>query len=240
VGAGGKKLSKRRDPVSIQQYREEGILPEALLNWLARLGWSHGDQEIFSTEEITALFSLEAVNRSSAQADPAKLTWLNQHYIKTLPLERLFAPLEPHLEAVAGHPVERTAALERLLDLLRERSKTLVEMAGRSRFLVSDDIPYDEKAAAKHLNPAIRAALEALHARLAALEDWNEARLEAAFDAVRAEHGDLSMGKLAQPVRVAITGGTASPPIFDTLAVLGKDRSVGRIAEAIHYIRHGG
>jgi glutamyl-tRNA synthetase len=240
VGAGGKKLSKRRDPVSIQQYREEGILPEALLNWLARLGWSHGDQEIFSTEEITALFSLEAVNRSSAQADPAKLTWLNQHYIKTLPLERLFAPLEPHLEAVAGHPVERTPALEQLLDLLRERSKTLVEMAGRTRFLVTDDIPYDEKAAAKHLKAAIRPALEALHARLAALEDWNEACLEAAFDAVRAEHGDLSMGKLAQPVRVAITGGTASPPIFDTLAVLGKARSVGRIAEAIHYIRHGG
>ena len=240
VGAGGKKLSKRRDPVSIQQYREEGILPEALLNWLARLGWSHGDQEIFSTEEITALFSLETVNRSSAQADPAKLTWLNQHYIKTLPLERLFAPLAPHLEAVAGHPVERTPALERLLDLLRERSKTLVEMAGRTRFLIADDIPYDEKAAATHLKATIRPALEALHARLAALDDWNEASLEAVFDAVRAEHGDLSMGKLAQPVRVAITGGTASPPIFDTLAVLGKPRSVGRIAEAIHYIRHGG
>jgi len=239
VGPGGKKLSKRRDPVSVQRYREEGYLPEAVRNWLVRIGWSHGDQEIFSTQEIQSLFGLEAVSRSSAQADPAKLQWLNLHYIKTLPLARLVAELRPFLERAVGHPVEITPGLERLVDLLRERSRTLVEMAEGARFLATDAIAYDEKAAAKHMRPEVLPALVDLHDRLAKLEEWSERPIEAAFEQVRARHGDLPVGRLAQPVRIAITGKAASPGIFETLAVLGQKRSVGRIAEAIHFLRHG-
>jgi glutamyl-tRNA synthetase len=239
VGHGGKKLSKRRDPVSVQSYREEGHLPQALCNWLVRIGWSHRDQEIFSREEIRTLFDLESVNRSSAQADPGKLLWLNQHYIKSLPRDDLVTELLPFLEAVAGHPVKATPELADLVDLLRERSRTLHEMAERARFLVREEIAYEEKAARKFLKPELLPVIEDLHARLAGLEDWSEPALQAVFDAVRAQHGNLGMGRIAQPIRVAITGSSASPGIFETLRVLGKRRSVGRIAEAIHTLRHG-
>ena len=133
VGANGKKLSKRRDPVSVQHFRAAGYLPEAMCNWLVRIGWSHGDQEIFSRDEIRALFDLPEVHRAAGQADPGKLDWLNQHYIKEMPGERLVRALLPFL-AEAGTPVEPTPALESVADLLRERSKTLVEMAQRARF----------------------------------------------------------------------------------------------------------
>jgi glutamyl-tRNA synthetase len=240
VGPGGKKLSKRRDPVSVQDYRAKGFLAPAMLNWLARIGWSHGDQEVFSLAEIRQLFSLESVHRSAAQADSGKLAWLNQHYLKTLPRPELLAALLPFLAAEAGREtVETTPELEKLVDLLRERSKTLVEMAQLARFLVTDQIAYQDKAAQKHLTKTCEPLLVDLHERLAALENWDEAGLERVFEAVRARHGDVAMGKVAQPVRVAVTGGAVSPPIFETLAVLGKPRAVGRIAEAIHYIRHG-
>jgi glutamyl-tRNA synthetase len=208
-------------------------------NWLVRIGWSHGDQEIFSRDEIAALFDLDAVHRASAQADPGKLAWLSQHSLKTLPREALFAELQPFLEQAAGHPVERSPGLGRLVELLRERSHTLAEMAALARFFLVQNLSYDEKAAQKHLRKEIEPALAALHDRLAALEEWSVARLEAVFDEVRAAHGDVPLGKLAQPVRVAITGGAVSPPIFDTLEVLGRARSLGRIAEALHYLRHG-
>jgi glutamyl-tRNA synthetase len=240
VGPGGKKLSKRRDPVSVQDYRAKGFLAPAMLNWLARMGWSHGDQEVFSRDEIVALFELEKVHRSPAQADAGKLAWLNQHYLKTLPRPELLATLLPFLAAEAGRErVETTPELEKLVDLLRERSKTLVEMAQLARFLVSDQIVYEDKAAQKHLTKASEPLLVDLHERLAALADWREPALERVFEEVRTQHGDLAMGKVAQPVRVAVTGGAVSPPIFETLAVLGKPRAVGRIAEAIHFVRHG-
>jgi glutamyl-tRNA synthetase len=239
VGPGGKKLSKRRDPVSVQDYRAQGFLAPAMLNWLARIGWSHGDQEVFSREEIRALFDLDKVHRSAAQADAGKLAWLNQHWIKALPRPELLVALLPFLSAAAEHPVEATPELERLVDLLRERSKTLVEMAALARFLVTDQIAYDARAAEKHLRRELTPLLADLHEELLALPDWSEPALERVFESVRARHGDLPMGKLAQPVRVAVTGGAVSPGIYETLAVLGKPRSVGRIAEAIHYLRHG-
>jgi len=240
VGPSGKKLSKRRDPVSVQDYRAKGYLAPAMLNWLARIGWSHGDQEVFSKGEILALFDLEKVHRSAAQADAGKLAWLNQHYLKTLPRPELLAALLPFLAAEAGREsIETTPELETLVDLLRERSKTLVEMAQLARFLVTDQIVYEAKAAQKHLTKACEPLLVDLHQRLAALADWSEPALERVFEEVRAHHGDLAMGKVAQPVRVAVTGGAVSPPIFETLAVLGKPRAVGRIAEAIHFARHG-
>jgi len=240
VGAGGKKLSKRLDDVSVQQYRAQGYLPQAMRNWLVRIGWSAGDREVFSAEEIARLFDLASVNRSSAQADPAKLAWLNQHYIKALPRDELVAALLPFLRAQVGHPVEPSPALGRLADLLRERAKTLEEMARSAAFLVLENLAYDEQAARKHLRHEIVHVLEDLHDRLAALESWEHAALEAVFEEVRARHGDLPMGRLAQPVRVALTGGAASPGIFEVLEVLGPKKSVARIAEAIHFIRHGG
>jgi len=239
VGRDGKKLSKRRDPVSLQQFREEGVLADAMRNWLVRIGWSHGDQETFAREEIAALFDLAAVHRSSAQADPSKLAWLNQQWIKRLPEEALLDALAPHLARVAGGPVTPTDALRKLLELLRERSRNLVEMAELARFLLVDAVPLDAKAAAKHLKPEGAAVLADLHARLAALGDWSAPALEAVFHEVRARHGDLALGKLAQPVRVALTGGEVSPPIFDTLAVLGKPRSLARIEAALARARGG-
>jgi glutamyl-tRNA synthetase len=238
VNEQGKKLSKRRDAVAVEHFRAEGFLPSAMCNWLVRLGWSHGDQEIFSRDEIQQLFDLDAVGRGAASADPARLRHLNQHWIKALDAEALWREVRPHLEAVAGHAVERTTALDHLLDLLRERSQTLVEMAERARFAVTDTFAYDEKAVRKHLTKAAEAPLADLHDRLAALDDWSEGALEAAFEAVCAAHGGLGLGKLAQPVRVAVTGSSASPGIFETLAILGRQRSVGRIAEALHTIRH--
>ena len=239
VGATGKKLSKRRDPVSVQHYRDAGYLPEALVSWLARLGWSHGDQEHFTREELVALFDLAHVHRSSAQADVAKLTAANQHWIKTLPMERLWPHLAPRLAAVADRKVARTPGLEKLVDLLRERSETLVQMAAQARWLLTDLISYDDAAAAKHLTTAALPALEDLHDRLAALPEgeWNEKALEAGFEATLAAHPGLKLGKLAQPVRVAVTGGAASPPIYETLAVLGQPRTIGRLKEAAAEIR---
>jgi glutamyl-tRNA synthetase len=236
VGEGGKKLSKRRDPVSIQHYRREGFLPQATCNWLVRLGWSHGDQEIFSREEICALFGLDAVHRSSARVDTEKFLWLNQHYIKELPREELIRDLLPFLERETDAKVDVTPGLERLVDLLRERSKTLVEMARQARFLICDEITYDEKAARKHMKPAIRPVLGDLHDALAGLDEWSEASIEAVFDRVRAAHDDLAMGKIAQPVRVAVTGSAVSPGIFETLAALGQERSVSRIAAAVAFL----
>ncbi len=238
VAPGGKKLSKRLMPMSIQQYRDDGYLAQAVRNWLIRIGWSHGDDEIFSAEQICALFDLRSVNRASAQADPARLLWLNQYYIKTLPMPELLSEVLPAFEAELGRKVEATPALERLVDLLRERSKTPRDMARQARFFLVEKLgAIDPKLAAKHLCAAIEASLAELHARLEALEDWSEAGLEQAFDAARAQHRGVSMGKLAQAVRIAVTGSAASPGIYETLAVLGKPRSVERIAARLASIR---
>jgi glutamyl-tRNA synthetase len=213
------------------QYLKDGYLPEALLNYLVRLGWSHGDQEVFTRDEIARLFDLDHVGRAAARADADKLLHLNQHWIKTLPRKELLERLAPFLEEVAGHPVPVTPELERLVDLLRERSRSLGEMAARARFAVADSIALDEKAAAKHLKPAARPALADLRARLAGLEVWDDAALEAAFTAVCESHA-LKIGKLAQPVRVAVTGEAASPGIYETLAVLGRERTLARLDDA--------
>ncbi len=238
VSAGGKKLSKRMDDVSVQSYREQGYLPEAVTNWLVRLGWSHGDQEVFSRDEIRELFSLDSVGRGGAQADPDKLAWLDQHYIKALPREALMKLLTPFLEQVAGVSVTPPPGLEQLVDLLRERSKTLIEMAQGARFALVDTVEYEEKAAAKFLKPGSDALLQDLHDALAAIDDWNEKNLETAIHAVRERH-ELGMGKVAQPIRVAITGTTVSPGIFETLAALGKDRTLARMAAAVGFVRGG-
>ncbi len=235
VEPGGKKLSKRQDSVSVQSYRDRGFCPEAVLNYIARLGWSHGDLEIFSQEDLARLFTLAGVGQSPSQVHDDKLIWLSQHYLKTLPRERLLAHLQRFLDAEARRPVTVDAALCRLVDLLRERSKTLVEMAALARFYYVDELSMDAKAAAKFLKPELRPRLTELRAALESLDAWDRAALEPAFQKVIAAHG-VELGALAQPVRVAITGGTVSPPIFETLEVLGRERTLRRLDAALHSI----
>jgi glutamyl-tRNA synthetase len=229
VAADGKKLSKRRDAVAVEHFREAGYLPEAVRNWLVRLGWSHGDQEIFSAEEFVALFDLAEVGRSPGQVDPEKLAWVGQHWIKALPRERLLEAARPFLEEVAGGPVPVTPELELLVDLLRERSRTLRELAERARFALVDEVELDPAALAKHWTAAVAPAIATLRRELGKVSPWREPELERAFDAARAAHGGLALGKLAQPVRVAVTGSAASPGIFETLRALGRERTLARL-----------
>ena len=221
--------------MSVQHFRAAGYLPEAMCNWLVRIGWSHGDQELFSRDEMRALFDLAEVHRAAGQADPGKLDWLNQHYIKELPRERLVRELLPFL-AEAGTPVEPSAALEAVVDLLRERSKTLAEMAQRARFFAVADaaLVHEADAVRKHWKAAARAGGEGPRRRARrASSRGTIASIEAAFHAVLARHEGLALGKLAQPVRVAVTGSAASPGIFETLALLGRERSVARLERAL-------
>ncbi|HEB90144.1 MAG TPA: glutamate--tRNA ligase [Deltaproteobacteria bacterium] len=237
VSESGRKLSKRRDPVSIQQFRAEGYLPEAMLNWLARMGWSHGDQELFSADEIIRHFDLDHVGRSGAQADLAKLESLNQHYLKARSPEALFEAARPFLEAVAGCPVPRSERLDKLLSLLCERSHQLVELAEKARFALVDEIEIDAAAARKHLRPVALEPLETLIGELEALEAWTPEALEEAFKKTCRTQGDLKLGRLAQPVRVAVTGTAASPGIYETLEAAGRERVVPRLKSAVEMIR---
>ncbi|MGH0034362.1 MAG: glutamate--tRNA ligase [Myxococcota bacterium] len=232
VGEGGKKLSKRRDPVSIQQFRADGYLAAALTNWLVRLGWSHGDEEIFSHADIVKHFSLEAVGRAPARADLSKLQWLDQHYIKEMPADALFEAVRPFVEEMVGRAVERTPAVDKILDLLRERSKTLAEMADLGRWMWLEPETIEPKAA-KHLKPAAAPILRDLVHELGALETWNDAAIERVFESVRARHGDIGMGKLAQPVRAAVTGRSFSPGIYETLEGIGREPSLARLQRAL-------
>ncbi len=235
VDANGRKLSKREASVSVESYRERGFPPEAVRNFIARLGWGSGDLEVFDAPELVQRFTLEGVGRSPAGIDEGKLLWLSQHYIKTLPPETLQRYARPFLEREAGGPVEFDAALLRLLELLRERSRTFEEMAQRARFYLRDPIEFEPKAARKHLRPAIREALAELRSTLAKLSDWTDAGLEGAVNEVLARQ-KLPLGKLAQPLRVAITGSSASPGIFETLCVLGSVRTLARMDAAVAYI----
>jgi glutamyl-tRNA synthetase len=226
----GKKLSKRRDPVSVQSFRENGYLAAALRNWIVRLGWSHGDQEVFSQDEIVELFDLTSVGRASARADLDKLAWLNHHYIQSLPRPELLTLLAPYLEQSLGGPAEPSEALGELVDLNRQRGKTLIELAAHCRWLLAEPVAYDEKAARKQLTPAAAVLLEDLGRRLQAVEEWSEPTLRDVFEKLCDER-DVKLGKLAQPVRVALTGGTVSPGIYDTLRVVGREKTLARLAE---------
>ncbi|MBW2282090.1 MAG: glutamate--tRNA ligase [Deltaproteobacteria bacterium] len=235
VEASGKKLSKRQDAVSVQSYRERGFSPQAVLNFIARLGWGHGDLELFDREQLAEVFEMSGVGHSASQVHEDKLLWISQHWIKTLPMDELVEQLQPFLDAEAGRPVEDSAELRKLLDLLRERSKTWVEMAAQAGFWLRDEIELDPKAARKQLKAGIAGPLGELRAALADLTEWTEETLDPTFHAVAEKH-DLKLGKLAQPVRVAIVGVPQSPGIFETLAVLGKQRSLQRIGAALEYI----
>jgi glutamyl-tRNA synthetase len=236
VEPGGKKLSKRVDSVSVQSYRDRGFPPEAVLNYIARLGWGHGDTEIVSLEEFARLFTLDDVSHSPSQVHDDKLLWLSHHYIKTLPAPTLHRHVQRFLDLAAGHPVQIDTGLASLLDLLRERSQTLIEMAEQASCYWAESLEYDAKAAEKFLKPEAAEPLADLRHALAGLDEWDRAHIERAFHCVLEAHA-LSLGKLAQPVRVAMTGRSASPGIFETLETLGRERVLARLADCVEWIQ---
>ena len=240
LGEDGKRMSKRHGAVSVVQYREDGYLPEALLNYLVRLGWSHGDDELFTREEMVSLFSLEGVNRSGSVFDRKKLDSVNRHWLQEAEPARLAEALRPQLavrgidpDAPGGPSVERVALS------LRERADTLAAMADAALWYWRAPQAYDEQAERKQFTPASAEVLDAVRTRLAALDDWSsdavQATLQATVDAL-----GVGFGKLGQPLRLAITGTTVSPGMNEVLSVLGRDETLARVDRAVERCRAGG
>ncbi|MEJ2454597.1 MAG: glutamate--tRNA ligase [Candidatus Thiodiazotropha sp.] len=235
LGDDGARLSKRHGAVSVMQYREDGFLPEALLNYLVRLGWSHGDQEIFSVDEMIDLFDIDAVNKAASSFNTEKLLWLNQHYIKNDDPKRIAHLLSPHMGELGIDPAEGPDLAE-VAEAHQERARSLVEMAEMVAFCYKDYEDFDEVAAKKHLRGVAREPLERLRAVLESLGEWTEESLHAAVQQV-ADELELKMGKVAQPLRVAVVGRAASPGIDVTLRLVGKSATLRRIDRALDYIR---
>lgn len=235
LGDDGARLSKRHGAVGVMQYRDDGYLPEALLNYLVRLGWSHGDREVFTLAEMIELFDIKDVNRKASAFNTSKLDWLNQHYMKSLGPERVAAELAWHfndqdIDVQAGPP------LPELVSVQADRVTTLKEMAQQSRCFYEDFEEIDPDAAKKHLRPVAREPMEAIAERLAGLEAWEAEALDAAVRETATDL-DVGMGKIAQPLRVALVGSAVSPSIDKTLLLVGKERSLVRIAHALEMIR---
>ena len=234
LGTDKSRFSKRHGAVSVSAYKDMGYLPDAMLNYLVRLGWSHGDQEFFSRSELIDVFDLEHIGRSAGVFDPEKLLSLNADHIRATSPAELVEPLKPFLKSHAIE-VKDSGILLKVIETLHARSKTLAEMAENALFYFADDIGYEEKAAKKFLKPAGLEALRLLIDQFEILDEFSEENLESAFKAVMDQTG-LKLGKIAQPVRVALTGKTASPGIFEVSAILGKDKVIARLQKAIRYI----
>ncbi len=235
LGADKTRLSKRHGATSVMAYREMGFLPEAMVNYLVRLGWSHGDQEIFSMDELIEKFSLDNVGRSAGVFNPDKLLWLNAHYIKTGDPARLGNLLREYLDA-KGVSTEAGPELPAVVRTLQERARTMVEMAEGAVFYFTREVVYDPEAVAKQLTADKQPVLEALLRGLESCADFDEAAIEAVFAGVLADLG-LKMGKVGPAVRVALTGGTVSPGIYEVMAVLGKEESLRRLARAVQFLQ---
>lgn len=234
LGDDGKRLSKRHGAVGVMQFREEGFLPHALLNYLVRLGWSHGDQELFSVDEMIASFDLNHVSRGVSSFNYDKLHWINQHYQKSDAPESVAAALAWHFEQ-QGIDVSKGPALIDLVCVQAERCKTLVEMCKISYYFYTDEIQYDEAAVKKHLRPVVLEPLTALHSRMSDTTTWDRDALQTCINDVSAQF-DINMSKIAQPLRVAVTGGSMSPSIDITLTLLGKERVLKRLEKALGWI----
>ena len=232
LGADGQKLSKRHGAVSVMQYRDDGFLPHAILNYLVRLGWSHGDQEIFSIKEMIALFDVSNVNRAAARFDLEKLSWLNQHYFKFDDPANIAPHLEWQLRQHGFDPAHGPAPAD-VVVALRDRAKTLREMADKASVWYGPITQWDDAAVAKHLKaPKAAAALTAAHEQLAVLPDWNVEAVHKAIEAAASAIGE-GMGKVAQPLRVAMTGTQVSPSIDHTVYLAGRERALRRIEDAL-------
>ncbi len=231
LGDDGKRLSKRHGAVSVMQYRDDGYLPEALLNYLVRLGWSHGDKEIFSREDMIELFDLKDCNRAPSGFNTDKLIWVNQHYMKTMDPEYVASHLAWHMNE-QGINVDNGPALAELVKIQADRVKTLKEMAEISRYFYEDFDELDPKAVKKHLRPVVKEPLILVKAKLAALAEWKPELIHAAINDT-AEELAVGMGKVGMPLRVAATGGGNSPSLDVTLALLDKDKVLARIDFAL-------
>jgi len=234
LGPDGAKLSKRHGAVDVRDYEKRGFLPEAMLNYLVRLGWSHGDQEIFSIDEMIRLFDVADVNQSASAFNAEKLLWINQQHIIAAPVERLGRELQPFLEH-AGLDVADGPSPEAVAAAYHERAETLQQMAFNARYCYEDFDAVDAKAAKKHLRPVILKPISALRERLAAIQDWSEEAVSLAVEETASCH-EIKLGKLGQPLRVAVTGGSVSPPIDVTLCLVGRDRTLRRLDNAIAFI----
>lgn len=229
LGGDGKRLSKRHGAVSVLQYREDGFLPAALLNYLARLGWSHGDQEIFSIDELIEYFDIGDINRAAAAFNQEKLLWLNQHYMKTSDPESVAKELAWHMQRL-GIDTTTGPALTEIIKAQAERTKTLREMAERSRYFYEDISLTDDMRS--QLTAEGLPVLVMLRDHLNALNTWNKDVIHGVITQV-AEHFNLKLGKLAQPLRLVLTGGTISPPIDVTILLIGQKRVVERLDNVI-------
>jgi len=240
LGPDKSRLSKRHGATSVTEYHEQGYLPEALINYLARLGWSHGDQEVFSRDELIAKFSLDSITSSPAVFNPEKLLWLNGHYIHEADSRRLAGLLKPYL---AGQDLSVETIDERGMDqviaAVKSRSRTLIELAQGAIYFFKEDLSYDESARTKFLTPDIRPLLIELVSRLEAAAPFTAPELEKAFKNLLDSKG-LKLAQLAQPVRVALTGRTVSPGIYEVMEILGKDRTLSRLKKAIDLSQPGG
>jgi len=234
LGSDKAKLSKRHGATSVVTYREMGYLPEALANYLTRLGWSYGDQEIFTKEELVEKFTLENVGKSPAVFNPEKLVWLNGWYIRNKPSDEIAKLVMPFLEK-RGFKISPDGRLIKIIESQRERAKTLADFADSSDYFFVDDIEYDEGARKKFLTPEIKSVFETLIEKLTALNDFTVPELKRIFDEI-IEEKELKLVQVAQPVRVALTGGTASPGIFDVMEILGRGKVIERLNRAISHI----
>ncbi len=233
-GADKTKLSKRHGATSVGAYRDDGYLPEAMINYLTRLGWSFGDEEIFSKEELIEKFTLDNVGKSPAVFNPEKLQWLNAHYIKEKAAQELAQLILPLMNE-KGFNAENDNKLLKIIDQLRERSKTLNDFVSQSSYFYNDNIEYEEKARNKFLTDDTKPILQALSAKLDSVEDFTYGNIQAALEQV-VEELDTKFGKIAQPMRVALTGGTVSPGIGEVIEILGKEEVIKRIQKAINSI----
>lgn len=235
LGPDGAKLSKRHGAASVMEYRKEGYLPEAVVNYLVRLGWSHGDQEIFSREEMIRLFDIADVNHSASTLNPGKLDWINQHYIMARPAESLVDELIWQFEQLGIEPVRDRDYLGRIIASQQPRAKTLLEMAGNSLFFFGPPAEYEPKAARKHLTAEAGIVLGQVADALEQLESWDTGSIHTLI-AAQAEQAGLKLGKVAQPIRIAVSGGPVSPPIDQTLAILGREETLARLRKACEWI----
>jgi len=235
LGGDGARLSKRHGAVNVMAYRDEGFLPKALLNYIVRLGWSHGDQEIFSLEEMINLFDLANINKAPASFNQEKLIWLNQSYIKTTEVSELIGHLQWHLQQrsidVKGGP-----KIEDVIEALQDRSKTLVEMADSCAMFYQDFAAFDEKQASKQFSSKSQPIVEALYSKLSALEVWSAEAVHGEIQGV-CEQQDVGFGKVGQPFRLALSGDGKAGSIDVCAVLVGKDRTLARLQMAIDYIK---
>jgi glutamyl-tRNA synthetase len=234
LGDDGRRLSKRHGAVGIMEYSDAGYLPEAMLNYLVRLGWSHGDQEIFTQAEMIEYFSLDGLNKSASSFNTEKLNWLNQQYLMSSALEKIVALVKQRLDRL-GLEYDPELDISAIVDLYRQRVSTINELVDSIRYCFQDFDAYDAKAAGKALRAEALEPLKLLLTRLSQLERWQRESIHEVITAVTEDLG-IGMGKVGQPLRVAVTGGSFSPPIDQTVELLGKEVSLARVARAISYV----